>query len=131
MPNTGKNRGRVENDRLEKLSAICLALPQAVRENQLSHANFRVAKRVFAYYLNNHHDDGIVCVCCKAMPGDNERLIAASPQKFIMPAYIGHRGWVGLRLDRPTVDWAEVKELVRGSYEQTAPKRLLNLLEEI
>ncbi len=93
MPNTGKNRGRVENDRLEKLSAICLALP-AVRENQLSHANFRVAKKVFAYYLNNHHDDGIVCVCCKVLPGDNERLIAASPQKFIMPATLAIAvGW--------------------------------------
>jgi len=59
------------------------------------------------------------------------RLITANPQKFIMPAYIGPRGWVGLRLDRPTVDWAEVKELVHGSYAQTAPKRLVRLLEEI
>jgi len=131
MPDAATKRERLEKDRLEKLSAICLALPQAVRENQLSHASFRAAKKVFAYYLNNHHGDGIVSVCCKVLPGDNVRLITANPQKFIMPAYIGPRGWVGLRLDRPTVDWAEVKELVHGSYAETVPKRLLKLLEEI
>ncbi len=116
MPDATTKREQLEKDRLEKLSAICLALPQAVRENQLSHASFRVTKKVFVYYLNNHHGDGIVTVCCKVLPGDNERLIAANPQKFIMPAYIGPRGWVGLRLDRSTVDWVEVKELVHGSY---------------
>lgn len=131
MPDAGNKRERLQIDRLDTLSAICLALPEAVRENQLSHASFRVAKRVFAYYLNNHHGDGIVCVCCKVLPGDNERLIAANPQKFIMPAYIGPRGWVGLRLDRPTVDWPEVKELILGSYGRAAPKKLRILIEKI
>jgi predicted DNA-binding protein (MmcQ/YjbR family) len=102
-----------------------------VRENQLSHASFRVAKKVFAYYLNNHHGDGIVSVCCKVLPADNERLIASNPKKFFMPAYIGPRGWVGLRLDRPAVDWTEVKELVLGSYAQTAPKKRPILIERI
>ena len=91
MPDTAKTR-----ERLAKLTAICLALPEAVREDQESHASFRVAKKVFAYYLNDHHSDGIVSVCCKALPGDNERLIASNPRKFYMPAYIGPRGWVGL-----------------------------------
>ena len=45
-----------------------------------------------------------------------------------MPAYIGPRGWIGLRLDRATVDWREVKELVLGSYAETAPKKFLALL---
>ena len=131
MPDSSPKREQQEKARLEKLSAICLALPQAVREDQLSHASFRVSKKVFAYYLNNHHGDGIVSVCGKVLSGDNESIIAANPRKFIMPAYIGPRGWVGLRLDRPTVDWSEVKELVRGSYAQIAPKRLVKLLGEI
>ena len=118
-------------ERLEKLSAICLGLPQAMREDQGSHATFKVGKKIFAYYLNNHHGDGIVSVCCKVLPGDNVRLIAVNPRKFHMPAYIGPRGWVGLRLDRPTVDWTEVKELLLASYTQTAPKKLLVLLEDL
>jgi len=126
MPDSRKTR-----ERLEKLSKICLALPSASREDKESHASFTVAKKVFAYYLNNHHGDGIASVCCKVLPGDNKRLIAANPRKYHMPAYIGPRGWVGLRLDRPTVDWSEVKELVQGSYTQTAPRRLLKLFEEV
>ena len=117
-------------ERLERLSEICLVLPGAVREDMDSHAAFKVGKKVFVYYLNNHHGDGIVSVCCKVLPGDNERLITMNPRKFYMPAYIGPRGWVALRLDRPSVDWSEVLELVRGSYKQTAPKKLLRLLEE-
>jgi len=126
MPDASNTR-----ERLKKLSSICLALPQAVREDKDSHTGFTVSKKVFAYYLNNHHGDGIVSVCCKVLPGDNERLIAANPRKFIMPAYVGPRRWVGLRLDRPTVDWAEIKELVQGSYAQTAPKRLLKSARKI
>jgi len=116
-------------ERFEKLSAICLALPEALREDQGSHAAFRVAKKVFVYYLYDHDGDGIVGFCCKALPGDNERLIAANPRTFYMPAYVGPRGWVGLRLDRPTVDWSEVKELVQGSYAQTAPKKMLQSID--
>lgn len=67
---------------------------------------------------------------CKLLPGENERLIAANPRKFYMPAYVGPRGWVGLRLDRATVDWAEVKELVVGSYLQTAPKKRARRVEQ-
>ena len=121
--------GSSASERKAKLSAIGLALPGAVRADQGDHADFRVGKKVFAYYLCNHHGDGIVSVCCKVLPGENERLIAASPRKFYMPAYIGPRGWVGLRLDRPTVDWAEVKELVVGSYLQATPKKLRLLLD--
>jgi hypothetical protein len=115
--------------RFDTLSAICLAFPGTVRENMGSHAAFKVGKKVFAYYLNNHHGDGIVGFSCKVLPGDNERLIESNPLKFYMPAYVGPRGWVALRLDRPTVDWREVKELARSSFEQIAPKRLLRQLE--
>ena len=115
--------------RLKKLAAICMALPGTVREDKGSHSAFTVSKKVFVYYLNDHHGDGIVSVCCKALPGDNQRLIDANPQKFYLPSYIGPRGWVALRLDRRTVDWGEVTELVRGSYMQTAPKRLARIVD--
>lgn len=115
-------------ERLARLAEICLALPEVSRQDQGDHASFLVRKKVFVYYLNNHHGDQIVSVCCKALPGDNQRLIEANPRKFYLPAYVGPRGWVGIRLDFPTVDWTEVKELVRGSYELSAPKKLLALL---
>jgi hypothetical protein len=56
-------------------------------------------------------------------------MIAADPERFYMPSYIGHRGWVGLRLDTGPVDWTEVADLVTDSYLAVAPKRLGAQLE--
>jgi hypothetical protein len=113
-----------EDPRLARVTAICLALPQAAREMQGSHARFSAAAKVFAYYWDNHHGDGMVGVICKVAPGDNAALIAAQPERFFMPAYVGPRGWVGLRLDRGEIDWEEVGELVRDSYRRNAPAKL-------
>jgi hypothetical protein len=113
-----------KDGRLARLMKICLALPEAIQEPASRHATFLVGKNVFAYYLNDHHGDGIVSVCCKVLPGDNEALVAAQPAKFYMPAYIGPRGWVGLRLDVSGLDWNEVAEMVVGSYKLIAPRRL-------
>jgi predicted DNA-binding protein (MmcQ/YjbR family) len=105
-----------EDERLRRVTEICLALPGAEREVMGAHAGFRVKKKVFAYFLNDHHGDGIVGVSCKVLPGENAALIAANPKRFFMPAYVGPRGWVGLRLDVGRVSWKEVGEIVRGSY---------------
>jgi hypothetical protein len=118
---------QTKDGRLARLMKICLALPEAIQERASRHATFLVRKDVFAYYLNDHHGDGIISVCCKVLPGDNEALIAAHPAKFYMPAYIGPRGWVALRLDVSGLDWNEVAELVVGSYKLIAPKRLAPL----
>ena len=114
-----------EDRRLVRLTKICLALPEATRWYNGQHAGFVVRKRTFAYYLDDHHGDGIVAITCKVLPGDNVVLAAASPARFYLPAYIGPRGWVALRLDLGDVDWEEVAELVAGSYRLIAPKRLV------
>ena len=117
-----------KDQRLERVTKICKELPEAVYELAGKHASYQVRKKTFAYYLNDHHGDGIIAVCCKVLPGDNEALIAAHPRKFYMPAYIGPRGWVALRLDIPGVDWSEVAELIRGSYRLVAPQKLAYLV---
>lgn len=81
-------------------------------------------KKTFAYFLANHHGDGIVAVTCKVLPGDNQALADAQPRRFYLPAYIASRGWVALRLDTGKIDWEEVKELLLGSYALVAPKCL-------
>ena len=118
-----------KSERLSLLSEICLALPETTRELRGDHASFRVRKKVFAYFLNNHHGDGIVAICGKTLPGDHNVLVASDPVKYYLPAYIGPRGWVGLRLDFGKVDWDEVRELVTGSYLQTAPRKLATLVK--
>jgi predicted DNA-binding protein (MmcQ/YjbR family) len=117
-----------EDRRLVRLTKICLALPEASCERSGSHAAFRVRKKVFAYYLDNHHGDGIVAVCFKAASGQNAEMAAVDPTRFYLPAYIGPRGWAGLRLDVGALDWEEVAELVVDSYRLVAPKRLAALI---
>src|SRR2546425_943171 len=116
-----------EDIRLTRFSKLCLALPRATRQDMGRHAAFRVGKRIFAYFLDDHHGDGIVAVTCKVLRGDNTRLAAADPKRFYIPAYIGPRGWVALRLDVGKIDWDEVRELVLGGYRLVAPKRLAAL----
>ena len=110
----------VEDARLGRVTKICLAHSKTTRELRGGHATFRTGTKVFAYFLNNHHGDGIVSIACKALPGDNTFLAAANPERFYLPAYIGPRGWVALRLDVGETDWEEVAELVEGSYGLTA-----------
>jgi predicted DNA-binding protein (MmcQ/YjbR family) len=110
--------------RLERLGAICLDLPEARQEITGRHAAFRVRGRTFAYFLDDHHGDGIVGLNTKAAPGAAEALIAKDPERFYRPAYLGHRGWVGVRLDTGAVDWDEVAGLVVESYRLCAPKSL-------
>jgi hypothetical protein len=117
-----------KDQRLDRVTKICKTLPEAIFELAGKHASYQVRQRTFAYYLNDHHGDGIVSVCCKVLPGDNTALITAQPKKFYMPAYVGPRGWVALRLDIPGVDWNEVAELIRGSYRLVAPEKLACLV---
>jgi predicted DNA-binding protein (MmcQ/YjbR family) len=118
-----------EDRRLVRLTKFCLALPEASRLLSGDHGSFTVRKKTFAYFLNNHHGDGIVAVSFKAAPGDNGKLVALDPARFYLPAYIGPRGWVGLRLDVGTVDWDEVADFVGDSYRLVAPKRLVELVK--
>lgn len=113
-----------EDPRLTKLTAIVLSLPKSKREIHGSHAQFLVGNKTFAYYLDNHHGDGIVAITGKALPGDNKALTDAQPHRFYLPAYLASRGWVALRLDCGRINWSEVKELVLTSYALLAPKRL-------
>jgi phosphoribosylglycinamide formyltransferase-1 len=126
LANAGKSS---EDPRLARLTEVALALPEATRQIYGSHAQFLVRKRTFAYFLDNHHGDGIVAVTCKVLPGDNQVLSAAQPHRFYLPAYLASKGWVALRLDTGKVDWNEVKELLLSSYALTAPKRLADQVQ--
>jgi predicted DNA-binding protein (MmcQ/YjbR family) len=109
---------------LPRLTQICLALPEAVHEPLGDHSSFSVRKKKFAYYLNSHHGDGIISVCFRTERGENEVLLASDQTRFYSPAYIGPKGWVGLRLDTGKIDWKEVADFVTESYRLAAPKTL-------
>ena len=103
---------------------MALKLPEATRVDHDSHAQFLVRKKTFAYFLDNHHGDGIVSLCCKLLPGDNVTLIQNDPKHCYLPAYIGPRGWVAYRLDAGKIDWDHLTELLKTSYMLCAPGKL-------
>jgi hypothetical protein len=119
-----------EDPRLRRLAGICANLPETTREDSGRHVTFRIRKRTFAYFLDDHRgNEGIVGLACKAPGGWSEALIEAQPERFYKPAYLHHRGWIGVRLDTDDVDWEEVAEFVTESYVLTAPKRLAARVE--
>jgi hypothetical protein len=104
---------------LERLREICLALPEATEQETWGHPTFRVRDKIFAACGGEE----AVSMTCKAPSGAQEVLVATDPERYFRPAYVGHRGWVGVRLDLP-VDWDQISDLVEESYRMTAPKRL-------
>lgn len=117
------------NDPLESLRALCLALPEATE--RLSHGSpawFVRGKKTFVMYVDDHHGDGILGFWCAAAPGAQEELVQTEPDRFFRPPYVGHRGWLGVRLDR-SVDWAEIRHIVTDAYRQVAPKTLVAHLD--
>lgn len=111
---------------LKRLRKICLALPAAAEKEAWGDPTFRVRDRIFAM---EKRGDGRLSVWLKAPPGSQEVLVGAEPARFFVPPYVGHKGWVGIRLDDGP-DWEEVATLVRRSYRLIAPKRLAALLDD-
>ena len=116
-------------DALERLRAICLALPEATEKLTWEETpTFRVRDKIFAMYSTDHRD-GRVSMWCKAPPGAQEALVGSDPERFFVPPYVGHNGWIGVRFD-VAIDWDEVGELAIESYEMTAPKKLRALMAQ-
>ena len=46
------------------------------------------------------------------------------PDRFFIPAYLGARGWIGVRIDLPHIAWDDITQLITDSYCMIAPKRL-------
>jgi hypothetical protein len=108
---------------IRRLRGICLALPETSEKEAWGECTFRVGGRMFAMTDNDHHDSGHVAVWVKAPPMVQEILTGADPVRFFKPPYVGHKGWVGVRLD-VKVDWDELAAILKDGYLMSAPKRL-------
>ncbi len=114
---------KVAREALARLAGICLALPEAEQEREARHATFRVRKKAFVYFLDNHHGNGIVGACVRGEKRANAALVRNEPKRFFSPDYIGPRGWVGVRLDSKRVDWTDVTKRVGASYAAVTAKK--------
>lgn len=117
-------------DALSELRRICLAFPEVTeRPSHGAPTWFVRDKKVFVtLWEHGHHRDDFPHLWCAAPPGAQAELIADSPKRYFRPPYVGHRGWLGVRLDGD-VDWAVIAELCEEAYRAVAPKRLVAMLD--
>lgn len=112
----------------ERIRAIATALPEVTAEEE-QHVGYRVRNKTFLWFLDDHHGDGMVSVHVKAAPGVQQALVGSEPELFHVPKFLGSRGWVGVDLERPGLDWAELTALIKDAYRLTAPRRLAATVE--
>jgi len=116
-------------DVLERVRSLCLAMPEATERPSHGEPTWFVRdKKVFVMYADHHHDDRLG-VWMAAPPGVQESLVAADPEHFYRPPYVGHRGWLGVYLD-VDVDWDHFADLVESAFRQIAPKTLAARLDQ-
>ncbi len=111
----------------ERVRQIALVLPSVTE--RLSHGEptfFVNDKKTFVMTVDNHHGDGIVGIWVAAPPGEQEARIHEDSSVYFRPPYVGHRGWLGIRLDTtPPLDQTTLTELIHEAWCVVAPKKLL------
>jgi len=113
----GRRSGRTP---VERLRAICLALPETTEKVAWGEPTWRVRGRLFAQLDDHHHGADHLAVWLPAPLGEQEAMVFTDPARFFRPPYVGQRGWIGVRIDRRP-RWALVARLVEQAYRQVAP----------
>jgi predicted DNA-binding protein (MmcQ/YjbR family) len=116
--------GDREPTSVDRLRAICLALPDTTEKVAWGEPTWRVRGKLFAQLDDHHHGADHLAVWLPAPLGEQEAMIFTDPVRFFRPPYVGQRGWVGVRLDgRP--NWTVVAKLVKQAYGLVAsqPRR--------
>jgi hypothetical protein len=111
---------------LARIREICLGLPET--SERLSHGAptfFVRGRKAFLMVLTDHHGDGRFAVWCAAAPDMQAMLVEADPERFFVPPYVGHRGWLGVRLDRG-LDWDELAGIAEDAFAEVAPPKLVD-----
>ncbi|MEA2313006.1 MAG: hypothetical protein QOE28_2974 [Solirubrobacteraceae bacterium] len=113
---------------LARVREIVATLPETSERLAHGSPSFYVReKRNFAMFLDDHHGDGRLALWCAAPTGLQAALTASEPERYFVPPYVGHRGWVGVRLDRDT-PWEDVAGVLEDAFLERAPKTLLDRL---
>ena len=92
------------------------------------HLKLEVRSKKIGWFMEDHHGDGRLAINCKALPGMQASLVQANGAVYHVPSYVGNKGWVGIWLDVPGVDWSEVRDILYDAYTLAAPKSLLKAL---
>lgn len=107
---------------LKRVRALTSSLPNVTEKISHGFPTFFVNKKCFAYFLNNHHNDGRLALWCMAPPGAQAMLVDSNPDHYFVPPYVGCNGWVGVRLDKDN-EWPQIAAVLEAAYEARASKK--------
>src|SRR4051794_34930950 len=114
---------------LARVRKVCGRLPEVTeRPSHGSPAWFVREKKTIAMFVDDHHGDGILGIWCAAPPGVQEQMIDEDPEVFFRPPYVGHRGWIGVRLSNAVTD-VELRAILKDAFRVVAPKTLVAQLD--
>ena len=115
---------------LERVREICMALPDVTeRPSHGAPTWFVRDKKTFVtFWIAGHHDLEFPHLWTAAAPGVQEELVATETDRFFRPPYVGHRGWLGIRMDGE-IDWTEIDAICTEAYRCVAPKTLVAKLD--
>lgn len=111
-------------DLAERVRSICGALPDVTeRPSHGAPTWFVKDKRSFVtVWTDGHHDIEYPHLWVASTPETQQELIAENPDMFFRPPYVGHRGWIGIRLGSGP-DWQEIAELIQDAHALIASRR--------
>ena len=113
----------------KRITKIVESFPEGAAKPIGQHLSLEVRGKRFGWFTTDHHGDGRVQLNCKASVEMHDMLERLVPAHFHIPKYVGSKGWVGVWLDLPKLDWAAVGLALREAYKQVAPKKLLAQLD--
>ena len=112
----------------DRVRNICLSLPGATEKLSHGAPAFFVGKQFVMLWADGHHDHDFPHLWCAAPPGVQDEVVTTEPERFFRPPYVGHRGWIGLRLDVP-IDDEELRAVCEDAYRTVAPRKRLAELD--
>jgi hypothetical protein len=107
-----------------RIAKIVGSLPEGEATAVGRHLSLEVRKKRFGWFMVDHHGDGRVDLNCKASAEMHDILRQLVPDHFHVPKYVGNKGWIGLWLDLPKLDWGAVELALVEAYSRTAPGKL-------
>jgi hypothetical protein len=106
---------------VEKVRKVCTALPDVTEVIAWGEPTWRTGGRIFAQFDDHHHGGEHVSIWLPAPDGAQAALIEAEPEHIWRPPYVGHAGWIAVKLDTDP-EWGMVEMLVAQAHELIAAK---------
>ena len=116
-----------------QVDALARTLPEVLRKTSHGSPGWAVgpekSAKLFAIIADRHHGEDAIGLLVKASGADEMAgLIEAQPDVYYWPKYYGASGWLGVKLNRPDVDWEQVSDWLERSWRACAPPRLTKLM---